>query len=747
MAKLATSKKRTKRGHRPTTVGEGRERYTRSAMRIIPGAGSLGRRTRPFSPEAAVREFRSWAYAAVMLNANALASTPLRLYVRGGGRPLFRTRRVPEVRRKYLLGELGPAKPHRDTVAKIVDLGEGFQEVTEPHPALETIRTVNPWFNGFDLMQLLAIYMELTGNAYWHVVTGFLGTPAELWPMPSQHTWIVPDERTFIGGYVFGATAANQLRFEPSEVVHFRTANPGRDGLLYGMGKVEPAWSVIALNAAQHEMDLALADNHARPDYVAIIKGGGSGDQLDRFEKSVERKLRGTRQSGRMLSITGDVDLKPLAWPPKDMAGREDVVEEVAAIFGTPVSLLKANDPNLASARVGFASWRQNTVLPTTTLVEQKLNEGYLPLWGIEEDAVLAFDNPVPIDEEFQLKEDVQLVQGGIKSPNEVRESRGLEPKEGGDELGGQGSMGPTPDGGLAFLPFGSPAAGPLSRRRVPGRRVQLISAAALWAKQGPQEGLPGVPGSEGRAIPAFGSEVRTVLLRAINRVIESIQPDAELADIVQAILRSDVTRNAIAEAARPFVEAAIGAGGAVGAEKLPSGVGFDVRNPEVQRFVDRWTVRLADSTTGSFDVDLSELLGEGLKEGESVDQLRQRVQDWADVTDPERGIAHRAERIARTESARAYVEGERVAWQQSGVVAGKQWLLAPNPCEFCRALAAEFRGVVVPLDEPFYRLGHRLAGADTGKVMKLDYSDVTGPPLHPNCRCDLVPVLDEEAT
>jgi len=28
---------------------------------------------------------------------------------------------------------------------------------------------------------------------------------------------------------------------------------------------------------------------------------------------------------------------------------------------------------------------------------------------------------------------------------------------------------------------------------------------------------------------------------------------------------------------------------------------------------------------------------------------------------------------------------------------------------------------------------------------MRLNYEDVQAPPLHPNCRCDLVPILVEE--
>jgi len=114
-------------------------------------------------------------------------------------------------------------------------------------------------------LQLLVIYLECTGNAYWHpIIDTDLGVPGNLWPMPSQWTWVVPDEEIFIRGYLFGRTRTGAQEFEPDEVIHFRTANPSDEGLWYGKGKIEAGWKVAVLNESHHTMDLALADNHAR---------------------------------------------------------------------------------------------------------------------------------------------------------------------------------------------------------------------------------------------------------------------------------------------------------------------------------------------------------------------------------------------------------------------------------------------------------------------------------------------------
>lgn len=80
---------------------------------------------------------------------------------------------------------------------------------------------------------------------------------------------------------------------------------------------------------------------------------------------------------------------------------------------------------------------------------------------------------------------------------------------------------------------------------------------------------------------------------------------------------------------------------------------------------------------------------------------------------------AARAERIARTELAMADISGNLEAWKQGGV-ANKVWLLAQAPCDDCIANADVG---VIPFDQDF----------PSGDV-----------PVHPNCSCDIAPVLGD---
>ena len=84
-----------------------------------------------------------------------------------------------------------------------------------------------------------------------------------------------------------------------------------------------------------------------------------------------------------------------------------------------------------------------------------------------------------------------------------------------------------------------------------------------------------------------------------------------------------------------------------------------------------------------------------------------------------------RAEMIARTETATAQTQGALLVYRESGVVSQKKWITGAGCCDECQDLDGE----IVGLDEEF----------DGG---------VDAPPLHPACRCDIVPVVgndDEE--
>lgn len=127
--------------------------------------------------------------------------------------------------------------------------------------------------------------------------------------------------------------------------------------------------------------------------------------------------------------------------------------------------------------------------------------------------------------------------------------------------------------------------------------------------------------------------------------------------------------------------------------------------NPNAKWRIDEGTREMLRST-----------VTDALEEGWSNDKLADALADSYAFSD------ERAEMIARTETARADVEGNLAGYRALGVER-KQWLASEDACEDCEALDGEQVGI----DDSFGEHGG------------------FGPPAHPHCRCDLLPVLEDE--
>jgi len=855
--------RRKRKRQKPTEIKTqtSKDKYLESTVQVTEGSGRFNQKPPPFSFATAMSEYRSWPGAAINLNAKAVASAPIKLFARDAGPEKeyrWKTRRMDDrdADTAYLYGELDH-KPSKAVIRAAKSYREGFVEVQESDGRrlgiMQLLHDANRYFNGFDLMQLLTIHLEATGNAYLHpIIDEVTGVPSEIWPMPPHWVQIIPDREKFIGGYVYGKSWDTEQRFETNEVIHFRQTPSSVEGLFYGQGKMELGWDIVCLNRQLHQMDLAFIENGARPDYMILSKRGQK-DQLDRLERKINRGHRGVQKTGRFMTLSGEVELVPMTFSPKDMTGRKEIIDEIATVFGVPQTLLMANDPNLSNARQGFANWKAGTILPLLTLIEQRLNEDLVPLFPeLDGNAFLAFDNPVPDDRDFELNEMIQKVSSGIWTRAEARELDGREQIEGSDELLVTGGLMPIdavgqPAAGGAFPGFAlnKPATAtqavsePTQTRQEADPAAQIIEAAeqaVAKIKQAAGDGIekltksitpppPATPeikpattlvvpdrevkiydqvdelwpgdyhppftlsvnkqaevgdsqedaredqpvGLEeqlrielGKVLQEAGkTAVETMMddgtkmankignLRikmddpAIVRVMRSLTGlDAKIMEAISSPLTLMLTRSG----GKALLDVTGGAGGDGGSAGLaPLGfdaddfgpelaAGFDVSNPEVAKFVGQTLDKLAAQITATTLEAVKRVIQQGLDAGQPTTLIAEAIQEAGTFS------SARAMAIARTEAANAYIQGSKEGWRQSGVVSGMRWKLAPQPCQFCKAIQQKFAGRVIPLDGTFMGVGDQLTGTDGGKL-NITMRDIDGPPLHPNCRCTLISV------
>jgi HK97 family phage portal protein len=404
--------------------------YFQASSRELMGIGK-GAKPRPFNYEAALKQFRHWAYAAAMMNATAVANVPLRLYVRNSStsRKLFTTRTLKRSEIDRLHGTMEGSPANR----KAVEFGGSIAEVIEPHPALEVLRKVNGFQNGYELTLLRMFDLQITGNAYLLPVYGAAGVPEQVWRMPPQWTKVIPDPQTFVRGYTYGASQDGEKEFAADSVDHFKLPNP-RD-MYYGMGWFEAAWTAIGLHDSKRTMDLSKFDNMARPDFIVSVKNGARQEAVDTLERKITETMRGPKNAGRFLAIGAEVDLKSLNEAVPEVGTPSRVIEEISAVSGVPVAMLLSNDPNRANSVTARVGWYRSTIRPYCKLDEEKLNERWIPRFEGSEDYFVAYDMVSFEDQEAMAKRLVGYVAGGILTPNEGRAEIDYPPMDGGDKL------------------------------------------------------------------------------------------------------------------------------------------------------------------------------------------------------------------------------------------------------------------------------------------------------------------------
>ena len=152
----------------------------------------------------------------------------------------------------------------------------------------------------------------------------------------------------------------------------------------------------------------------------------------------------------------------------------------------------------------------------------------------------------------------------------------------------------------------------------------------------------------------------------------------------------------------------------------------------EIRKTLTTSVREMAKGVTETTNKFIQDAVVEGLKEGESVAIMRERIVNVFDQAE-----SFRADRIARTEAVRYNTRASEQAFVDSGLVEAKIWKVDGNPCPFC----LELSGKTAPLGQNFLSKGDTLTTSE-GDSRVIDYEDLPAPPLHPNCQCDIVPIF-----
>lgn len=183
-------------------------------------------------------------------------------------------------------------------------------------------------------------------------------------------------------------------------------------------------------------------------------------------------------------------------------------------------------------------------------------------------------------------------------------------------------------------------------------------------------------------------------------------------------------------------------------------GMSFDVRLLYAEAWFDEYVMTFASEVIGSSERELAGLLQAAQREGWSIPEMQKNMgllfDQWikGNVSAEtfswieERMPAWRRELIARTETIRSSSAGiDRLMGQWN--VKYKEWYVTHDnrTCPWCMSM----NGKVIPVGGTYFEQGSKmtLQIGDKLRSMTFNYGKVDFPPLHCNCRCCLLPVME----
>ncbi len=526
------------------------------------------------------------------------------------------------------------------------------------------------------------------------------------------------DDRPTYFQYAYTRPAGKPKPFYKREV-SYAMMNP-RSYRVYGTSPIVSIIKVLEmlLNATSYNSNIFKSG--LLPSFIVSLEDMPR-DEIQAFQKEWKSQVKG-KLGIKAAFVNKPIKFERLSPDSKDLEwldGQKFYMKLVFAAYRVTQGELGYTDElNKHSSGVQSNINVRKAILPLVKLIEDKFNSDIIPELDIKLEGVSKrkFKFKIPIKDEFadyqkrvQEREDVKA---GILTVNEVRKERGLEPKDGGDEL-------KTPSlfqGGFGRVP--------IVRSK---KKVELVKSLKLETEE-----------DYAAFIGKYYEQIRKEVINNAGELKEL----AELYGVTKSwsnfwkrVLEITQIGSEFVKIVRRYIEKTFKKGIEQGEEQVGVQIGF---RPEFNHYVDQLTDEqvngyvLPDGKRWFGIKGLNEELQrklrgeirEALVKGESLRDITERINKLFDGFSKNRSMM-----IARTESTRILNQGMNTAYIQSGIPGRKEWVatLDNRTCPIC----ARLNGQKVGLSEAFI-------DPATGK-------GYWHPSAHPNCRCRIVFNPEEE--
>ncbi len=506
-----------------------------------------------------------------------------------------------------------------------------------------------------------------------------------------------------------------------------------RTNRIYGFSPVEQVITTVNIALRRQVSQLQYYTEGNVPEALMGVPPEWNVEQIKQFQDYWDSMLEGDTAARRHAKF---VPASTTYVPTRDPKLKDEMDDWLARIICyafsvSPQALIK--EMNRATAETAMKQAASEGLQPVMNWVRSLMNQLVWRYFGYTDIEFKWVEKNEQSPKE-QADTVVVLVAAKVITKNEGRDRLGLDPMtpEQEEEL--------TPAPPPQLTPPGSPPDGPTGAPKDPdeptpaplddkapkegaGKLGKSQAASLQKASVSPiSRARPAKVKAEAELLKTINAHLKALGTSVASQVAALPTEKAGTSKEVKRILKSlDIDLSSLAPDLVPILEELLKEAGLLGLEQVLT-ENTDKMLAQVNAFAVEYSEARAAELVKGLEKSTADMLRgtitESIEGGWSPQELANVIQDTYGFSD-ERSIT-----IARTEAAYADVQGNLEGWRASGVVAGKKWITDPNePCDLC----AELDGVIVDLEDAF---------PDDGG---------DGPPLHPNCECDVIPVLTEE--
>lgn len=583
-----------------------------------------------------------------------------------------------------------------DNAWKLYRTDRGEREEVTDHPLTELLKHVNRFQTWYQFSQLLQMYIGLVGESFIVLNKAKIAgveIPVEMWLAPPQYMVVRPDATKYISHYEY-RRGTNVLELPVEDVIHIMSPDPSNP--FRGLGTAQSIGVDLDSERYATRYTNRLFYNDATPGMLIEFPSLPPKPQRDQLREEWDEIHRGWRNARKTGFLWGGAKANLITMTNRDMDFwrlRKINRETILGAYRIPTSLMGlAEVGSRARAETDEYIFAKRVIRPALTRIREALNEQLVPMFDsrLEVD----YDDPVPENREQMVKECDTLVKNGTITREEARQKLGYER----DAPEGDTFLGPAKesakDAPLALGGKNIKALNDDQKRarwdryvaRTAGQEPMIINMlASLWDDQ-MREIIKGV--EAGKLDDFYDDEAE------IDKFKESFEP------IIFEIFSSayeDVLKE-------------------LEGENLPGGKSRQegILNQEAVEWIATRSLFLSTSLNNTTKSQVRKVLTDAVANGESVPQMTRKIRGYF-----KEGLEKRAPMTARTETIAASNEGALQGYEAEGLEKveflldyGHDWNLG---CE-CEPLS-----------------GNEFAVKDSHGVI----------PLHPNCRCTWVPVVD----